>query len=193
MGPLYPQASDTRKAARKIAASIYAPVVVLPQTWTGPDHFQADFLYAREHRSLKDRPRAQLAPDLALAYRGEIEDVAPEAVGVFFRTDCEKRGQTPAANLGDPAKLANGKASHYVRLAASYQVLHTNRLHFAIAALLAGRGRATSSTQNGRQEQGHLRVVALWAKDAPGGTLSRGEIPPSPPRLNARYCHETQN
>ena len=42
-----------------------------------------------------------------------------------------------AKNCGDPAILA-ATAEDYVRMASCYRVVHTDRLHFAIAAMIAG-------------------------------------------------------
>ena len=80
-----------------------------------------------------------LAPDLGLAYAPTIQFDDPQHdVGWFMRDDCERQQPTVAANCGDPALLA-ATAEDYLRIAASYRVIHTDRLHFAIAAMIAGR------------------------------------------------------
>jgi exopolysaccharide biosynthesis predicted pyruvyltransferase EpsI len=138
MGRLYRAARAVREKARAFATAQGRPFVVLPQSWTGPDAIVADQFFAREHRSLELCPSAILAPDLALAYRTqEVFTAATHAEGWFFRTDRESRG-VPAENIGDPACLAK-TAQDYLRLAAQYEVIHTNRLHFAIAAMIAQR------------------------------------------------------
>ena len=43
-----------------------------------------------------------------------------------------------AKNCGEPATLT-ATAEDYIRMASCYRVVHTDRLHFAIAAMIAGR------------------------------------------------------
>ena len=139
MGPLYPGTRLTRIEARGVASAHRLPLIVLPQSWTGPDDVEADQFFARENRSLKYCPHAVLAPDLGLAYAPATELHAPQHdVGWFMRDDCERQQPAIVTNCGDPAMLA-ATAEDYVRLAACYRVIHTDRLHFAIAAMIAGR------------------------------------------------------
>ena len=139
MGPLYPGTRLTRLEARGVASAHGLPLIVLPQSWTGPDDLEADQFFARENRSLEYCPRAVLAPDLGLAYAPVIELQEPQQdVGWFMRDDCERHQPAVAGNCGDPAVLA-ASAEDYVRIASSYRVIHTDRLHFAIAAMIAGR------------------------------------------------------
>ena len=92
MGPLYPGTRLTRLDARAAATQIGVPLIVLPQSWTGPDDFAADQFFARENRSLEYCPRAVLAPDLGLAYAPTIrlDDEPQHDVGWFMREDCER-------------------------------------------------------------------------------------------------------
>ena len=139
MGPLYPGTRLTRLEARGVASAHGLPLIVLPQSWTGPDDLEADQFFARENRSLEYCPRAVLAPDLGLAYAPAIELHEPQHdVGWFMRDDCERHQPDVATNCGDPAVLA-ATAEDYLRIASSYRVIHTDRLHFAIAAMIAGR------------------------------------------------------
>jgi exopolysaccharide biosynthesis predicted pyruvyltransferase EpsI len=139
MGPLYPGTRVVRLAARDAATKRGVPLVVLPQSWTGPEDFDADFVFAREHRSLKYCPSAVLAPDLALAFSPAIQHGAPEhETGFFLRSDAERNLPLIPSNCGDPAFMTS-TAEGYLRLAASYRVVHTDRLHFAIAAMMCGR------------------------------------------------------
>lgn len=139
MGPLYPGTRLTRLEARAIATAHGLPLIVLPQSWTGPDDLEADQFFARENRSLEYCPRAVLAPDLGLAYAPAIQLGEPQYdVGWFMRDDGERAQPRIAKNCGDPAILA-ASAEDYVRLASQYRVIHTDRLHFAIAAMIAGR------------------------------------------------------
>ncbi len=139
MGPLYLGTRLTRLEARGIANAHGLPLIVLPQSWTGPDDLEADHFFARENRSLEYCPRAVLAPDLGLAYAPTIHFDEPQHdVGWFMRDDCERHQPAVATNCGDPALLA-ATAEDYLRIASSYHVIHTDRLHFAIAAMIAGR------------------------------------------------------
>ncbi|MEO6752253.1 MAG: polysaccharide pyruvyl transferase family protein, partial [Chthoniobacteraceae bacterium] len=139
MGPLYPGTRLTRLEARGVASAHGLPLIVLPQSWTGPEELEADQFFARENRSLEFCPRAVLAPDLGLAYVPAIQlDEPQHDVGWFMRADCERAQPGVAKNCGDPAVLA-ATAEDYVRMASCYRVIHTDRLHFAIAAMIAGR------------------------------------------------------
>lgn len=139
MGPLYPGTRLTRLDARAVASARKLPLIVLPQSWTGPEEFEADQFFARENRSLEYCPQAVLAPDLGLAYAPAIHLTDPQHdVGWFMRDDSERVQPTTARNCGDPAILA-ATAEDYVRMASSYRLIHTDRLHFAIAAMIAGR------------------------------------------------------
>ena len=139
MGPMYPGTRLTRLEARAVATAHKLPLIVLPQSWTGLEELEADQFFARENRSLEFCPSAVLAPDLGLAYAPAIQlDEPQHDVGWFMRDDCERQQPAVAKNCGDPAALA-ATAEDYVRLAASCRVIHTDRLHFAIAAMIAGR------------------------------------------------------
>lgn len=139
MGPMYPGTRLTRLEARAVATARGLPLIVLPQSWTGPEEFDADQFFAREHRSLEHCPRAVLAPDLGLAYTPALQLANPQhEAGWFMRADCERHQAPVTRNCGDPALLA-ATEEDYVRLAAAYRVVHTDRLHFAIAAMIAGR------------------------------------------------------
>jgi hypothetical protein len=112
---------------------------VLPQTWTGPEDFAATQFFAREKMSLKYCPSAILAPDLGLAYLPDLVlDEPRHEIGRFMRKDGERSQSVVPGNCGDPALMAR-TAEEYVRLASLYRVIHTDRLHFAIASMIAGR------------------------------------------------------
>ena len=160
MGPLYPGTRRIRLEARAVASANGLPLIVLPQSWTGPDDLEADQFFAREHRSLEYCPRAVLAPDLGLAYAPTINLLGPQHdVGWFMRADCERNQPAVARNCGDPAALA-ATAEDYVRLAASYRVIHTDRLHFAIAAMIARREAHLYSNSYFKNEA----IYHLWLK-----------------------------
>lgn len=116
------------------------PRVILPHTWNNPDALGfekvADEVWCRENHSPQILGRGKFAPDLALAYRPSLKATRENGLGIFFRQDIEAT-EVPAGNIGDPVAMCR---SHYdyLRLAGSYRHVHTNRLHFAVAALLMG-------------------------------------------------------
>lgn len=76
----------------------------------------------------------QLPHDLALAYRTSLKPDRKGGEGIFFRAD---EGQTirPGDNMGDPAIVAPDRY-RYLMMAGTHEVVRTNRLSFAIAALI---------------------------------------------------------
>lgn len=137
MGDLYPQVVKSRRKFFKEARSRGIATVLLPQSWNAHDATAdlADRIFCRDRRSMEFCPSAQLAPDLALAWRGPV--FAPEMrrdLGIFMRRDKESAEEHPFA---DPAALRRTPTG-YVSLAAGFRRIETDRLHFAIAALLAG-------------------------------------------------------
>ena len=115
------------------------PKVSLPQSWETADDYaaSADILWVRDHTSLKLNPRAKFAPDLALAYRSPLKTIHTKDKGLFFRFDKE-RTEVPKDNLCDPCEMVQHTHYAYLALASLYKEIHTNRLHFAIAALITG-------------------------------------------------------
>ena len=141
MGTLYPEPIKARQALSQEANVLKIPIVVLPQTWTGPDNFVANKYWVREKYSLKFIPNAELAPDLGLAYFPiHLKVYQPtKNEGYFFRRDAESVN-VPANNICDPAtKCDYYDVDRYLKMSWEYKKIHTNRLHFAIGALMAGR------------------------------------------------------
>lgn len=137
MGHLYPSCKAIRT---EVIGRLKCPVIILPQSWSGPDDTRASRYYVRENVSLMYCPVAQLAPDLALCYDIGHSIRKTDPVGVFFRQDVEgtiDRHKSSLANLGDPTYLVKNYIE-YVELAGRYRHIHTDRLHFAIAGMLAG-------------------------------------------------------
>lgn len=169
MGGLYPAAQSAREKGRAFATAQKVPFIVLPQSWTGPDAIIADQFFAREHGSLQLCPSAILAPDLALAFRLDEElEAARHPEGWFFRQDAESLG-TPANNMADPTSRAR-TATEYIRLAAEYSVIHTDRLHFAISAMIAQR-QAVLYANN------YFKCRAIYDLWLRGRGCSWGELP----------------
>ncbi len=114
------------------------PVTILPQSFTSREDRPYHRVYVRERASLKFCPQGILTPDLALGF-DQRRPVAPpgRATGVFLRKDPERPGRRRWW-ARDPAKLCR-TPQEYLRLAARYERIITDRLHFAIAALIVGR------------------------------------------------------
>jgi len=137
MGDLYPQ----NKIIRNLACSKNRPVIVLPQTFTNVNENISRYeqVWVRERESLKMCPGARLAPDMAMYLK--LDSRAGEArkpLGVFLREDKESRFPGHNSSYGDPVSLGTNIAS-YLELIVPYQHIVTDRLHFAIAAMLMSR------------------------------------------------------
>jgi hypothetical protein len=121
---------------RKVLA-LGLPVTILPQSFSSPEDRPYRRVYVRERASLELCPQGILAPDLALGLQHPICRPPTRGLGVFLRRDPER-----AAGLRwfsrDPVRLCR-TPQEYLDLAASYERIVTDRLHFAICALLSGR------------------------------------------------------
>ena len=144
MGTLYPAEKKTRERWLDAAKTAGLKTVILPQSWTSEDNYSADEVYAREQYSINAfRPDAKLLPDLGLYWSPSDARFSAlpallhrQACGYFFRTDTESTGRTIAGST-DPASVCK-TAVEYFNLAGHYKVIHTDRLHFCVAALIAG-------------------------------------------------------
>lgn len=126
-------------AIRKSLFRYNKPITILPQTFC---EIREDLPYkkvwVRETRSLAYRCDAFLAPDLALGYTLKFDlPEASEEIGLFLRTDIEK-SIDHNLSIGDPIEMCKN-SEEYIKLAANYKLIITNRLHFAIAGLIARR------------------------------------------------------
>jgi exopolysaccharide biosynthesis predicted pyruvyltransferase EpsI len=143
MGDLYPGERNLRNRVIRVAKKLNLKTVVLPQTWTGIDCPDVDEIYVRERVSQEMyAPHAVLKPDLGLYWNVPTQvllKIPPLArrmpEGHFFRIDVESLPTT--LPVRDPAKECNN-AIEYAQLASKYRIIHTNRLHFGIAALMVG-------------------------------------------------------
>lgn len=134
MGIRYRMNHDLRSAA--LATGI--PLTILPQSFTDAEDRPFARVYVRERHSLRRfRPDGVLAPDLALGLDWPAPAAATRDLGVFLRRDCERTGRKPS-RLRDPARTCRTPAE-YLALAASHRRIVTDRLHFAIGGLHAGR------------------------------------------------------
>jgi polysaccharide pyruvyl transferase len=165
---------------RKLVLADGHPVSVLPQSFMGPEAFGYARVFVRERASLELRPDACLAPDLALGLNipwswklalgldHGWKRKAALGEGLWLRKD-EEAIFPQAGSLGDPAERCS-TPFRYLRLAALHTHVITDRLHFAIAALLCGR-KATllpnSYHKNRSMYETWLRELGCEWRDAP--------------------------
>jgi len=113
------------------------PLVILPQSFTSPEDRGFQRVYVRERSSLSLHPGGILAPDLALGLSWPAPSRPDRDLGVFLRRDQERGGRKPLIAC-DPVRMADTPAA-YLALAARHRRIVTDRLHFAVAGLHAGR------------------------------------------------------
>lgn len=134
MGTLYPE----NHALRTQALALGPPVVVLPQSFASPEDRGFLRVYVRERASLQIHPAGILAPDLALGLAWPAPPRPTRDIGLFLRRDKERTGPRRPWFFQDPVKRCRTPAE-YLALASRYRRIVTDRLHFAIAGLQAGR------------------------------------------------------
>ncbi len=130
-------------AVRKMMARVsVARKILLPQSAFDPneDLSAFDIVFARENTSwqiLSGKHRdVRLAPDMALSLRLPVPEAAlANTYGIFMRRD---RESTSNLEGRDPA-ISITTATDYITAAARFEIVRTNRLHFAIAAALQER------------------------------------------------------
>jgi exopolysaccharide biosynthesis predicted pyruvyltransferase EpsI len=113
------------------------PLTIFPQSFTSPEERPFQRVYVRERASLELYPRGILAPDLALGLDCGPYPPPRRRLGVHLRKDTE-RGIPRNWFPRDPVKLCR-TPHEYLQLAARYESIVTDRLHFAICGLLLGR------------------------------------------------------
>lgn len=133
MGTLYPK----QMARRKQALAWGLPLTILPQSFTSREDLSFKQVWIRERASRCYRQDALLAPDLALGLDYDCCTEPQAALGIFLRRDKEHLGPRPWF-IRDPAKIC-ATPFDYLELAARYERIITDRLHFAICGLIVGR------------------------------------------------------
>lgn len=113
------------------------PVTIFPQSFLGDEQRTFHRVYVRETASLRFAPNAILAPDLALGLNPGKAFPAQHRLGIFLRKDQEAGEKQPWFSV-DPIKLAR-TPDQYLRFAAQYETLITNRLHLAVCGILMDR------------------------------------------------------
>ena len=133
MGTRYPG----NVALRSRALESGLPVTILPQSFTSAEDRPYERVFVRERGSLALCPEGVLAPDLALGIASADPPRPTFTLGVFLRRDQERTGRKPLW-ARDPIRLRRDPLQ-YLALAARYRSIVTDRLHFAVAGLHAGR------------------------------------------------------
>jgi hypothetical protein len=133
MGTRYPSNWDLR--GRLLALGL--PITVFPQSFTSREDRPYRRVYVRERASLALCPGGIIAPDLALGLHPP-ECLPPvHGLGIFLRRDAERLARFRWFRI-DPARRCQTPQA-YLALAATCERIVTDRLHFAICGLLAGR------------------------------------------------------
>lgn len=114
------------------------PVVILPHTLLKPPAIlQKAKVFVRERASLGQCPGSVLGPDMSFALTVKLKLETPtRGEGVFLRDDAESIMPPPHQ---DPMEVTNWDWQEYIQLAARHTSIVTDRLHFAIASIFAGR------------------------------------------------------
>lgn len=133
MGTRYPG----NAALRSRAVESGLPVTILPQSFTSAEDHPYERVFVRERGSLALHPTGTLAPDLALGIATADPPRPTFELGIFLRRDQERTGRKPLFSR-DPIRLRRDPLQ-YLALAARYSRIVTDRLHFAVAGLHAGR------------------------------------------------------
>ena len=136
LGGLYPRC----RLLREHYLGLGKPMTILPQSITGPGEDLSRFqrVYLRERASLSLFPQGMLAPDLALALApSESTGSRDFPLGAFLRVGKEALFAGSPLSLADPAQCCESY-SDYFALAGRFEKVVTDRLHFAIAAMLVG-------------------------------------------------------
>jgi len=122
---------------RSLALALGPPLIILPQSFTDREDRRFAKVFVRERASLALRPDGILAPDLALGLSWAPPPRPDRDLGILLRRDRERTGRRRLFTQ-DPVACCRTPAD-YLGLAAQYRRIITDRLHFAIAGLHAGR------------------------------------------------------
>ncbi len=179
MGTLY----RTNWELRGKILGLRMPITILPQSFTSSEDRPYKRIYVRECASLVFCRHAILAPDLALGLLYEHKQTEAKAErGVFLRRDPERAGGFPWFRR-DPSRLCR-TPQEYLNLAAHFEHIITDRLHFAICAMIAGR-KATLLPNSYHKNRGMYETwlaglgckFAWTVKEALAGSKNSGQVP----------------
>jgi hypothetical protein len=129
--------SERNHALRTQALVLGLPVVILPQSFTDREDRAFARVFVRERTSLDLCSDGVLAPDLSLGLAWPAAGPPVQDLGILLRRDDERTGRRLRL-ARDPVALCSTPADT-LALAARYRRIITDRLHFAIAGLHAGR------------------------------------------------------
>ena len=137
MGSFWPVPFQQRVQALQLSV----PLIIFPQSFTRNDETTQCYkkVFVRERASLAYNTNFVLAPDtaLGLSIPTQLPDIQFET-GLFLREDMESAVNTQPLSLVDPVLISNS-IFDYLSLAALFEHIITDRLHFAIAGLMCGR------------------------------------------------------
>lgn len=160
-------------------------VIIFPQsiysTYNSAKEQTPEFLskfYVRDKQSLRMMPNAILVPDMVLGYNYEGDITPPiNGVGIFLREDIESKFGRNYISNGDPVALisSNSSVENYFKLAMKYEHIYTDRLHFAIIAMIIGR-KATILPN------GYFKNKMLWETWLRDLGCEWADSPPAPKR-----------
>jgi len=155
MGHWYQNNWDLRGKALDLGL----PMTILPQTFNSPEDRPYKRVYVREQVSLQFCPHGILAPDLALGLDYSSNIVPRKKLGIFRRRDSERTSRFRWF-LRDPAKICQ-TPEEYLQLAARYEQIVTDRLHFSICGLIQGRDVTLLPNTYHKNEA----MYEMWLKD----------------------------
>ena len=177
MGTRYPG----NHALRTEALATGLPLVILPQSFTSAEDRPFERVFVRERGSLAIRPDGILAPDLALGL-ATIDPPRPDRdLGVYLRRDQERLGRKPLV-ARDPVRLFRDPMA-YLAFAARHRRIITDRLHFAVAGLHAGREVtlvANDYHKNRSMHETWLADLGCRFAATPAEALGRRQTPVAP-------------
>lgn len=157
--------AEARRKVYEYCEANGVPIILYPQSVGGADETIPDIVghrFVREWNSLPLMPGARLMPDMALAYHvPKDHGPAKHGMGLFLRNDPEALFPDHPDSLGDPPRMVPRDLDEYFKLAAGYEHVITDRLHFAIIALLLKR-KATLLPNKYHKNRG---MWETWLKD----------------------------
>lgn len=196
---IWDNCAEARRKVYDYCEANGVPVILYPQSVGGPGETIPEIVghrFVREWNSLPLMPGARLMPDMALAYHMP-KDFGPAAhgTGLFLRNDPEAMFPDHPGSLGDPPRMVPRDLDEYFKLAAGYEHVITDRLHFAIIALLLKR-KATLLPNKYHKNRGMwetwLRDLGCtWAENPEAALEPPPAITPAkkrPPKLALAMC-----
>lgn len=136
--------ADSANGAKyvKFLNKCFSKVIVLPSSYDRTYNYPNITFFCRDKfESKQNMPEAIFCHDMSL-YLGKVKMQKGEGIGYFFRNDVESSGNIniPQENVDISAKgnFTSEDITFFKELA-KYSVIHTDRLHVAIASCLCER------------------------------------------------------